>query len=281
MQYGFIIPNGDIQTAPDLAAEAEAAGWDGVFIPDCISIDTEGFPPGPGYDPWIVLAVMAVRTKHVRLGTMLSPISRRRPWKLARETVTLDHLSHGRLILPVGLGAAKDDAGFYKVGEAMDLKTRAKLLDESLDILTGLWSGQRFSYSGEHYHIQDMMLLPPPVQSPRIPVWVVGAWPYKKSMQRVLRWDGILPQKTDGTAMTPADIQAIKAFVDEHRTLKTPFDIALDAETPSNDHERAISIVRPWAEAGVTWWLESMWQSHITLDDIRTRIKQGPPRDPR
>jgi hypothetical protein len=281
MQYGFIIPNGDIQTAPDLAAEAEAAGWDGVFIPDCISIDTEGFPPGPGYDPWIVLAVMAVRTKHVRLGTMLSPISRRRPWKLARETVTLDHLSNGRLILPVGLGAAKDDAGFYKVGEAMDLKTRAKLLDESLDILTGLWSGQRFSYSGEHYHIQDMMLLPPPVQSPRIPIWVVGAWPYKKSMQRVLHWDGILPQKTDGTAMTPADIQAIKAFVDEHRTLKTPFDIALDAETPGNDHERAISIVRPWAEAGVTWWLESMWQSHITLDDIRTRIKQGPPRDPR
>ncbi len=281
MQYGFIIPNGDIQTAPDLASEAEAAGWDGVFIPDCISIDTEGFPPMPGYDPWIVLAVMAVRTKHVRLGTMLSPISRRRPWKLARETVTLDHLSNGRLILPVGLGAAKDDAGFYKVGEAMDLKTRAKLLDESLDILTGLWSGQRFSYSGEHYHIQDMMLLPPPVQSPRIPIWVVGAWPYKKSMQRVLRWDGILPQKTDGTAMTPADIQAIKAFVDEHRTLKTPFDIVLDAETPGNDHERAISIVRPWAEAGVTWWLESMWQSHITLDDIRTRIKQGPPRDPR
>ena len=281
MQYGFIIPNGDIQTAPDLAAEAEAAGWDGVFIPDCISIDTEGFPPVPGYDPWIVLAVMAVRTKHVRLGTMLSPISRRRPWKLARETVTLDHLSNGRLILPVGLGAAKDDAGFYKVGEAMDLKTRAKLLDESLDILTGLWSGQRFSYSGEHYHIQDMMLLPPPVQSPRIPIWVVGAWPYKKSMQRVLRWDGILPQKTDGTSMTPTDIQAIKAFVDEHRTLKTPFDIALDAETPGNDHERAISIVRPWAEAGVTWWLESMWQSSITLDDIRTRIKQGPPRDPR
>jgi Luciferase-like monooxygenase len=281
MQYGFIIPNGDIQTAPDLAAEAEAAGWDGVFIPDCISIDTEGFPPEPGYDPWIVLAVMAVRTKHVRLGTMLSPISRRRPWKLARETVTLDHLSNGRLILPVGLGAAKDDAGFYKVGEAMDLKTRAKLLDESLDILTGLWSGQRFSYSGEHYRIQDMMLLPPPVQSPRIPIWVVGAWPYKKSMQRVLRWDGILPQKTDGTAMTPADIQAIKAFVDEHRTLKTPFDIALDAETPGNDHERAISIVRPWAEAGVTWWLESMWQTHITLDDIRTRIKEGPPRDAR
>src|SRR6059058_2303486 len=145
MQYGFIIPNGDIQNAPDLAAEAEAAGWDGVFIPDCISIDTEGFPPGPGYDPWIVLAVMAVRTKHVRLGTMLSPISRRRPWKLARETVTLDHLSHGRLILPVGLGAI-EDGGFSKVGEVTDRRQRAELLDESLEVLTGLWSGKPFSF---------------------------------------------------------------------------------------------------------------------------------------
>jgi alkanesulfonate monooxygenase SsuD/methylene tetrahydromethanopterin reductase-like flavin-dependent oxidoreductase (luciferase family) len=155
MKYGFIIPNDDIHTAPDLAAEAEAAGWDGVFIPDCIAIDTENGPPGPWYDPWIVLAAMAVRTKRVRLGTMLTPLSRRRPWKLARETVTLDHLSKGRLILPVGLGAAKDDAGFYKVGEEMDLKVRAKLLDESLAILTGLWSGQPFTYHGEHYHVQD------------------------------------------------------------------------------------------------------------------------------
>src|SRR5438876_8039408 len=197
MQYGFIIPNGDIHTAPDLAAEAEAAGWDGVFIPDCISIDTEGFPPGPGYDPWIVLAVMAVRTKHVRLGTMLSPISRRRPWKLARETVTLDHLSNGRLILPVGLGAAKDDAGFYKVGEVMERKTRAKLLDESLEIITGLWSCQPLYSEGEHYQVDGMTLLPPPIQSPRIPIWVVGAWLSMKSMQRTLHYDGLLPNKLD------------------------------------------------------------------------------------
>jgi alkanesulfonate monooxygenase SsuD/methylene tetrahydromethanopterin reductase-like flavin-dependent oxidoreductase (luciferase family) len=221
---------------------------------------------------------MAVRTKRVRLGTMLTPLSRRRPWKLARETVTLDHLSNGRLILPVGLGAAKDDAGFYKVGEEMDLKVRAKLLDESLAILTGLWSGQPFTYQSEHYHVQEMTLLPPPVQSPRIPIWVVGAWPSKKSMQRVLHWDGILPQKIGGTAMTPADIQAIKAYVDEHRSLPTPFDIALDGETPGHDRERAMSIVRTWEEAGVTWWLESMWRDSVRVDDIRARIHQGPPR---
>ena len=282
MQYGFIIPNGDTQTFPELAAEAEGAGWDGIFIPDCISIETEQFPASPWYDPWILLAVMAMRTRHIRIGTMLTAPSRRRPWKLARETVTLDHLSNGRLILAVGLGAAGDDAGFYKVGEAMDIKIRAQLLDESLEILTGLWSGQPFSYDGEHYHVQAMTLLPPPVQSPRIPIWVVGAWPRMKSMRRVLRYDGLLPTKKadDGSfaQVTPADIRTMKAFVDEQRTLTTPFDIVWEGETPGDDHEQAAAIVRPRVEAGITWWLEARWGDGVTADDVRTRIKQGPPR---
>jgi Luciferase-like monooxygenase len=280
MRYGFIIPNGDTRTIPELAVEAEAAGWDGVFIPDSISIETASVPPGPGYDPWIMLAIMAARTERVRIGTMLTPVSRRRPWKLARETVTLDHLSQGRLVLPVGLGAAEDDAGFYKVGEEMDLKARAKILDECLDVLAGLWSGQPFSYSGEHYHVQGMTLLPPPLQSPRIPVWVVGAWPRMKSMRRVLRWDGLLPTKKDGSGneMAPADIQAMKAFIDEQRSLTTPFDIVWEGETPGDDHGQAVSIVRPWVEAGITWWLEARWGEGVTLDDLRTRIAQGPPR---
>src|SRR5258706_6281906 len=138
MKYGFIIPDGDTKSIPEFAVEAEAAGWDGVFIPDCISIETESIGPWPVYDPWILLGVMAVRTKHICIGTMLTPPSRRRPWKLARETVTLDHLSNGRLILPAGLGAAGDDAGFYTVGEAMNMRARAQILDESLDILDGL-----------------------------------------------------------------------------------------------------------------------------------------------
>src|SRR5271165_6708207 len=119
MRYGFILTAGDIWTIPEMAAEAEAAGWDGVFIPDSICIDTPDVPPGPAYDPWILLALMAVRTERVLLGPMLAAIARRRPWKLARETMTLDQLSHGRIVLPVGLGAATDDAGFYKVGETM------------------------------------------------------------------------------------------------------------------------------------------------------------------
>jgi Luciferase-like monooxygenase len=283
MKYGFIIPRGDVHTIPELAEKVEAAGWDAVFIPDCISIETEQYPATEWYDPWVLLAVIAVRTRRVRFGTMLTPLSRRRPWKVARETVTLDHLSNGRLILPVGLGAAGDDAGFYKVGEAMDRKTRAKLLDESLEIITGLWSGQQFSYEGEHYHVRGMTLLPPPMQTPRIPIWVVGAWPRAKSMQRVLRYDGLLPNKLDQDGrlaeIAPADIQAMKTYIDEHRASDTPFDIVWEGRTPGEDREKGAAIVRKWQEAGATWWLEAMWESDATMDDVRERIEQGPPRD--
>lgn len=279
MKYGFIIPDGDTKSIPDLAVQAEAAGWDGVFIPDCISIETESIQPQPIFDPWILLAVMAVRTEHIRIGTMLTPPSRRRPWKLARETVTLDHLSNGRLVLPVGLGAAADDVGFYKVGEVMNLRARAKILDESLDILDGLWSGKPFSYEGEHFHVQEMTLLPPPVQSPRIPIWVVGAWPAMKSMRRVLRWDGLLPTKKNvaNNPMTPDDIRAMKTFVDENRSLSTPFDIVWEGETPGDNREEAAATVRPWADAGATWWMETRW-GNTNRDDVELRIKQGPPR---
>ena len=280
MKHGFVIPGGDARAVAELAHEAEEAGWDGVFIPDCISIETATIPASPGFDPWVVLAAMAMRTERVRLGTMITAVSRRRPWKLARETVTLDHLSGGRLILPVGLGAAEDDAGFYKVGEAMDLKVRAQLLDEGLEILEGLWTGQPFGYRGEHYRVREMTLLPPPVQSPRIPVWVVAAWPRPKSMRRALRYDGVIPQKKDGTgtAMTPADIRAMRAFIVEQRAQTTPFDVVVEGETPGDDPARAAAIVHPLAEVGATWWMETMWSAPDGLNSVRARIRQGPPR---
>ena len=276
MQYGFIIPGGDLQTIVELARDAEAAGWDGVFYWDGIYIKDVGLM----YDPWVVLAAIALRTEHVRIGAILTPLSRRRPWKVARETVTLDHLSNGRLVLPVGLGAL-DDGGFAKVGEATDRKVRAELLDESLDILSGLWSGQPFSFDGKHYHVEEMTFLPPPLQTPRIPIWVVGAWPSMKSMRRVLRYDGLLPAKlnADGSFadITPADIQAMKAYITEWRAQSTPFDIVMEGETPGDNHEQAAAIVRPYADAGATWWMESRW-SATSSDVVRTRIRQGPPR---
>ncbi|HZR41346.1 MAG TPA: LLM class flavin-dependent oxidoreductase [Ktedonobacteraceae bacterium] len=276
MQYGFIIPGGDLQTIIELTCEAEVAGWDGVFYWDGICIGAVGLM----YDPWVTLAAMAMRTQRVRIGAVLTPVSRRRPWKLARETATLDHLSHGRLVVPVGLGAL-DDGGFGKVGEATDRKVRAQLLDEGLEILTGLWSGKPFSFHGEHYHVEEMTFLPPPVQTPRIPIWVVGAWPSKKSMQRVLHYDGLLPTKvsTNGSegGVTPDDIREMREFVAKNRTWTTPFDIVWEGETPGDDREQADAIVRPYVDAGITWWMESRW-SYSSIDEVRARIKQGPPR---
>ena len=270
MRYGFIIPRGDPRAVAELAGEVEAAGWDGAFYWDGINIgDMET------YDPWVVMAAMAMRTERVRIGAMLTPPARRRPWKLARETIALDHLSGGRLVLPVGLGAL-DDGGFSKVGEPTDRRVRARLLDESLDILTGLWSGEPFSYEGEHYRLEEMTFLPRPVQRPGIPIWVVGAWPSEKSMNRALRYDGLLAYTTRGE-VTPEDIRAMKAYVEENRSRDTPFDIVWEGETPGDDPGRAAQIVRPFADAGVTWWIESMWTPPNEPEDLRARIRQGPP----
>lgn len=280
VRYGLVFPNMDIHAVPALAVEAERAGWDGIFIPDCINIEAGG--PEIGYDPWITLALVAARTERIRFGTMITPPSRRRPWKLARETMTIDRLSNGRLILPVGLGAL-DDAGFGKVGEATDRKTRAELLDESLDIITGLWSGKPFSYDGRHYQIQEQTFSPTPVQQPRPPIWVVGLWPSERSMRRVLKWDGFLPnvKSADGgvAEITPDHVREMRAYIAEHRPVEasTPFDIILEGSTPADDSAKARDAVAPYAEAGITWWLDSFWSAPNDLGTIQRRIAAGPP----
>ncbi|MFY9554319.1 MAG: LLM class flavin-dependent oxidoreductase [Blastocatellia bacterium] len=277
MNYGYVIEVGDVATIGELAHQAEDAGWDGVFVSDVMAAGTSDFPSFPVFDPWVLLAVMAMRTTRIRIGTMITPVPRRRPWKLARETMSVDHLSNGRLTLGVGLGAAEFDGGFCKVGEAMDLKIRAQRLDEGLAILSGLWSGEPYSFSGEHYHVQEMTMLPPPVQAPRIPVWVPGVWGKQKSMQRALRWDGIIPQKYKSMSrMTPTEVKALKKYVDEHRTGKTPFDIVIGGQTSGTNRAQAVKKVRPFEKAGGTWWLESVMSS--SWDAVRERIKHGPPR---
>jgi alkanesulfonate monooxygenase SsuD/methylene tetrahydromethanopterin reductase-like flavin-dependent oxidoreductase (luciferase family) len=282
MQFGFIIPGGDIPAVLELAVAAEEAGWDGVFIPDCISIQTATIPARPAFDPWVMLGAMAARTRRVKLGTIITPVSRRRPWKLASEAVTVDHLSGGRLILAVGLGAAEEDAGFAKVGEAMTLKTRAERLDEGLAIIDGLWRGTPFTFHGQHFQVEDMTMLPPPVQQPRIPIWVVGSWPRQRSIQRVLAWDGIIPQKFDPVnkfaEMTPDDIRALREDIAARRTATTPYAIVVEGHTPGDDPARARAQVQPLAEAGATWWNEAMWDEPVDLARVLTRIRQGPPR---
>jgi len=207
-----------------------------------------------------------------------------RPWELAGKTVTLDHLSNGRVILAVGLGAV--DTGFAEFGEETERKTRAELLDEGLEILTGLWRGQPFNYDGKHYRIKPTNFFPPPppVQQPRIPIWVVGAWPKQKSLQRALRYDGLLPtvMNDEGQHLppTPDLIREMTAYIAAHRTATTPFDIVVEGKTPGADLNRAAEIVRAWADAGATWWIEALWgdpAQSIDLDAVIHRIRQGPP----
>jgi len=271
MNYGFVMPRGDARTAVNLAQEAEQAGWDGFFV----------WEPVWGVDAWVALTAAAMVTQRIRLGTLITPLSRMRPWKLASETATLDNLSNGRVILAVGLGAL--DTGFAEFGEQTSRKARAELLDEGLEILTGLWRGQPFNFEGKHYQIKETNFMPPPppVQQPRIPIWVVGAWPRPKSMQRVLRYDGLLPTMMDAegnhVAFTPDDIRQMKAYVEQNRTLTTPFDIVVEGVTPGDDPQAAAAKVQPWAEAGATWWIEAMWESSDQPSQVLERIRQGRP----
>ncbi len=276
MRYGIILTTGDIHEMIDMAGEAEAAGWDGVFYWDAIAI------PGmaPIYDPWVTLAAFAMRTERVRLGNIITPPSRRRPWKLARETATLDHLSGGRLVLPVGLGAL-DDVGFGGVGEATEARTRAELLDESLDFLTRAWSGEPFRHDGKHYQTAEMAMRPPSLQQPRIPIWVVGVWPRPKSVDRALRYDGIIPQvAAEGGGpgrVTPDRCGRSRTWRASGAAEATPFDIVIGDVSPGDDVEAARAIVQPLAEAGATWWIESPWMD-ATVSSLRARIAAGPPR---
>jgi alkanesulfonate monooxygenase SsuD/methylene tetrahydromethanopterin reductase-like flavin-dependent oxidoreductase (luciferase family) len=276
MRHGIILTTGGPAEAAELAALAEAAGWDGVFTWDGIAVG-----PGDTYDPWVLLAAIAMRTERVRIGAVVTPPARRRPWKLARETMTVDRLSGGRLVLPVGLGAL-DDAAFGGVGEPTDARTRAELLDESLTILEGLWSGEPFAFDGRHYRFDALTFRPVPVQRPRIPVWVVGAWPSPRSMARAARWDGIIAQApaADGTsaAPTPAQLREIAAWLVREREAADrtgPYDVIAQGSTPAADPVAARAAVSPFEDAGATWWIEADWAT--SLDGLRARIAAGPP----
>jgi Luciferase-like monooxygenase len=284
MQYGIELPNqgvyGNVHTLVELAALAEQAGWDGVFIWDCLLYGTN---EATVCDPWIALACIAEHTQHLRFGALMTPLSRRRPWNVARQTVTLDHLSHGRCIVGVSIGDL-NDRGFTHVGEMTDAKVRAEMLDEGLEVLMGLWSGRAFSYNGKHYQVQEMTFLPSPVQSSRIPIWVGGYWPNKRPMRRAARFDGVCPGKvnSDGTPgeLTLTDVQNLKKYISSQRTSDAPFDIVIGGQTSGDDPEQAGMLVSSFARAGATWWLESAgaWPDMVSLDSMRVRIGQGPPR---
>jgi alkanesulfonate monooxygenase SsuD/methylene tetrahydromethanopterin reductase-like flavin-dependent oxidoreductase (luciferase family) len=290
MQYAVSLPNFDVHADPRvlarLARDAEAAGWDGFFIWDHILFDPYGGIAMS--DPWVALAAIALGTERIRIGTMVTPLPRRRPWKLAREAVSLDHLSGGRLILGVGLGDPVREE-FAWLGEETDNRVRARKLDEGLAIVTGLWSGEKFAYEGEQYQVKETIFLPRPVQSPRIPIWVAGAWPNKAPFRRAARWDGVFPVRWEG-GVTPELLREIVAYIRSHRVGEGPFDVVYSGQTPGDDRAAGAAIVAHAADAGATWWVEdvSMWRYRPwepwkepyvwPAEEIEGRIRQGPPR---
>ncbi len=278
MKYAMYLPNmlefANARLLGELAREAEAAGWDGFFIWDEIhSVDPTNV--WPGCDPWVALAAIAMQTERIRIGTMVTPVARRRPWKLAQETVTLDHLSGGRLTLGVGLGSAPE-SDFEKLGEDPDLSVRAEKLDEGLAVIAGLWSGEAFSFSGKHYQMRDTTFLPRPVQSPRIPIWV-GAWSRNKApLRRAARWDGIFPVHPGwpDELLGPQDYEDIVSYIGEHRETDAPFDVVATTNWAGDRPGNRPDIFAAYKKAGVTWWL----QEANSLEGARKSIHAGLPR---
>lgn len=269
MRAGVILPGGTAEQQLEQAILADESGWDAVFV----------WEAPYGVDAWSLLAAMAARTDRVRLGTMLTPLPWRRPWKVASQVVTLDQLSGGRAILTVGLGALETD--LPRTGEVIDRRQRAALMDDGIDLIRTLWAGQT-SYHGPHYDYEcerdDLARVGRPVQE-RIPIWVVAAWPRPKSMRRVLRCDGVVPQFENGD--DPDAVRAMRAWLNEHGA-RPDLDVTVEGETPADDPAAAAATLGPWAAAGCTWWLESRWEmphhSPERMRQISDRIAAGPPR---
>lgn len=263
MRYGLFLPPfgelADPRLLAELAAEAEASGWDGFFLWDHVQYH-EGEPVA---DPWVALAAVAAATSRIRIGPLVTPLARRRPQVLARQTATLDHLSGGRLTLGVGLGGdgRRELSAF---GEETDARRRAVLLDEGLDLLQALWTGEEVRHDGPSYWADGVVFLPRPVQRPGIPIWVAMRWPNRAPLRRAARYDGVFPIELE-----PADLPGLIAEVRGQRTTEAAFDVVTRG-APGADPA-------PWAAAGATWWLEA-FPSGATTADVRASARSGPQR---
>lgn len=285
MKYGIHIPNfgafGTAKIIAELAKDAENAGWDGFFIWDHVArpiiYDL--------VDPWIALTAVAMATEKIKFGTMVTPLPRRRPQVLARETASLDVLSNGRLILGVGLGSGRPQE-WANFDEETDMKTRAKMTDEALDVLTGLWSGEPFEYDGEHYTVRDSQFLPRPISQPRIPIWIAGYYPNKAPMRRAAKWDGMFILSGENEDKFAA-LRETLDYIQSQRESDVPFDVVYLDQTPDElSRESLRATAQKAEETGATWCLANIdprrysfeWDSEWDFDRMHRTILEGPPR---
>jgi alkanesulfonate monooxygenase SsuD/methylene tetrahydromethanopterin reductase-like flavin-dependent oxidoreductase (luciferase family) len=271
MRLGLYIPPFDELADPALVArlcaEAEEAGWDGAFVWDQLRWRE---PVVDVADPQITLAAIAGATERIRLGPMVTPLARRRPAKVARETVTLDRLSDGRLTLGVGLGS-DEFAGEYSItGEELNDRKRAEMLDEALGILQAAWTGEPVHHRGEHYTIDAMRFLPRPVQRPGVPIWVAGFYGKSRPLRRAIRYQGFFPagiEHPDQLAEISAELRRLGRETSDGAA--EPFDIAVELD-PGSDPA-------PYAAAGATWGLVAFPWNPVSVDQVRGVIREGPP----
>jgi Luciferase-like monooxygenase len=287
MRFALYVPNfgdfADPRVIADLARLAEEAGWDGLFVWDHVIHQKE--LRRQIADPWVLLTAAALATRRIRLGTMITPVARRRVSKLAREVTTLDRLTGGRMVLGAGLGAPVADE-FGSFGETTDPRELAARLDEGLDALDLLWSGEPVTFRGDHVRIDDVAFRPTPVQRPRVPIWIGGEWPARRPMRRAARWDGAAPiiRSADGGWPPQPDLATVReihAFLAGCRAADgrggEPFDLVMFGRTPP-DPAAAAELTGPLAQAGATWWAECRWDDVESARPIIDRAGHGPPR---
>lgn len=278
LHYGLYVPNfgraSYARTLAELAADAEKYGWDGFFLWDHI---IEYAQRVPIVDSFTALASIATMTRRIRIGTTVTPLPRLRPWIVARQTASLDHLSNGRMMLGVGLGG-EESCGYEKFGDDPNNKVLAEKLDEALEIITRLWTGKSVNYQGKYYRIQNIAFLPTPIQKPRIPIWVGGLWPSQAPFRRAAKWDGMIPLKTPVGLLKPSDLPSILDYTMSRRSTGGKFDVAVIGWTVSKDRKKNAEKVRRYFDAGMTWWLESLYTKRDSPEDMRARIRKGPPR---
>jgi len=283
MRYGFVVPFPASREFVELAALGERCGWDGIFTWEALF----------GEDAWVTLGAAAMATTRIRLGTLLTPVARVRPWDLASRVGTVDRLSGGRAILGAGLGALHDGWLAFEPDEGRQV--RAEKVDEGLAIYDGLMRGQPFSFDGKHYSARptDFMLPPPPVQQPHPPVWVVGAYvpgrARQRSLERAARWDGLLPTVLEPEAPEGRPSYTLDSFaevVSRVRALRAEaglpwegYDVVVEGDS-TGEFVQLEGRPADWERAGGTWWVESWWSVPAGADgmlEVRRRVEAGPP----
>lgn len=265
MKTALFLPIFDALSDPsvvvELAVEAEATGWDGVFVWDHISYR----PPVQAVaDPWITMAAIASATSRIRIGPMVTPLPRRRPVVVARQVTTLDHLSGGRVVFGVGLGS--DGAGeLTATGEELDDRVRGDMLDEGLAVLCAAWTGDVVHHRGEHYALDGVSFLPTPVQVGGPPVWVAARFGNRRPLRRAASYDGIFPIEVE----RPEQLAEVVADVTELRGGDmSSYDVVVGGP-PGTDPA-------PFEAAGATWWTVSFSPYDITVDQVRGVLREGP-----